>query len=308
MGFPDSLVSANGKKQRWSQRKIALGERRVAGIVTVVLPAPRGSTEKEWACMTLPSTDQLRHDVAAAMGRGEFFLAYQPEIDLTTHRFAGVEALVRWQHSSGLVLAPATFWPWLQDDGLIPDVGRWVLTLACEQGADWFAMGYRFSVAVNCSAEQLLAGGVVSDVVDALDASRFPPTSLSLEFSLATLQSPEHRTLVRALRDIGVGVTADNVPVTHEALATLPADLLTSLKLDRAFVGAPDNDVDDLRTWARGHGIRVVASGLEDDQHTSRFRDLDVDGGQGFGLAQPVRAEELTAMLEDYALFSGRPL
>src|SRR5580700_5131591 len=94
-------------------------------------------------------------ELAGAGASGEFFLLYQPTIDLQTYAFVGVEALLRWRHRRLGVLGPDAFLDALESSGAIVEVGAWVISTACRQGASWHARGHRFSVSVNVSARQL---------------------------------------------------------------------------------------------------------------------------------------------------------
>ena len=252
-------------------------------------------------------------DATGALLAEEFHLVYQPEIDLHTGGFAGVEALIRWYHPIRGVLSPAEFIPALEENGQILDVGRWALETACFQGAEWFAKGYRFPVAVNISRQQLSDSSFVDDVARALRASRLDPAYLTLEFSFASLDGENALSHLREIHDSGVRLAIDDFAPGHPdnaTLATLPIDIV---KLDREFVAehstlSGDSDIHALVHDARGLDLRVIASGVEDASQRDQLRDEEVDIGQGFHFARPYEVQEIDRFLEDFALFSGRPL
>jgi len=254
--------------------------------------------------------DDLRH----ALERDEFYLVYQPEIDLQSGRFSGVEALIRWRHPSLGVIQPATFLPLLETSGLIVDVGRWALISACYQGAEWHDKGYRFSVAVNASLEQLLAPGFTLDVVEALDISRLDPSYLTLELSSHDVDSAPARSVLARLRDLGVLLALDDVTPQFPTLDTLEALGLSIVKLDRRYVAGvaqnPDavGELEEYLGTARRLGLHVIATGVEDDGQRELLRAARVDVGQGFHFARPYDVNDIDRFLEDFALFSGRPL
>src|SRR5580693_2727290 len=107
-------------------------------------------------------------ELAQALENEQFFLVYQPEIDLHSNAFVGVEALIRWRHPKRGVLSPDAFVPELESSGLILRVGRWALATACAQGAEWHDKGYRFTVSVNISALQFASSGFVNVVEEVL--------------------------------------------------------------------------------------------------------------------------------------------
>ena len=97
-------------------------------------------------------TRNLEMDLEVALEGNQFFLLYQPTIDLSSGVFTGVEALLRWRHPTRGVIQPDDFIPALEASGLIVPVGRWVLEEACRQGAAWQRQGHHLTVAINVSA------------------------------------------------------------------------------------------------------------------------------------------------------------
>jgi EAL domain-containing protein (putative c-di-GMP-specific phosphodiesterase class I) len=256
----------------------------------------------------------LVHDVGAALSDDEFYLVYQPEIDLHTNGFAGVEALIRWRHSTRGVINPPNFIPLLEASGDIVAVGRWALETACYQGAEWHAKGYRFPVAVNTSTQQLRQEGFVNDVRRFVRASRLDPAHLTLEFSHTALEDPGVVSHLDSLHDLGVRLAIDDFSPgrpSFEELATRPIDIV---KLERHFVATTSRSPDatqvihQLVLQARALNLRVIASGVEDASQSDQLRDEQVDVGQGFHFARPYEVEEIDRFLQDFALFSGRPL
>lgn len=261
-----------------------------------------------------PDDDALALDLARALAADEFYLVYQPEIDLHTDGFAGVEALIRWRHATRGVVNPSQFIPLLETSGEIVAVGRWALETACFQGAEWHAKGYRFPVAVNTSTQQLRDPSFVADLERAMTSSRLDPAHLTLEFTYAVLADPAVLTNLTTIHDRGVRLAIDDFAPGRPdftTLATLPVDIV---KLDRAFVAenssapAGASLIRQVVRDARALNLRVMASGVEDAHQSDHLRDDQVDAGQGFHFARPYEAEEIDRFLEDFALFSGRPL
>ncbi len=257
--------------------------------------------------------DSLDHDIARALVDDEFFLVYQPEIDLHSSGFAGVEALIRWRHPQRGVLSPADFLALLIASGDIITVGRWALESACNQGAEWHAKGYRFAVAVNTDLEQLRHVDFVRDVERSLRASRFTPSHLTLEFSFETLDDPIVLDHLTQLRSRGVRLAIDDFVPGRPSLADVAKLPIDILKLDRHYVATTSTDGDattfrELVRLARELNVRVFASGVEDATQRDQLRDEHVAVGQGFHFAHPYSVEEIDRFLEDFALFSGRPI
>ena len=261
-------------------------------------------------------TADLAAELGMALESGEFFLVYQPTIDLQTNGFAGVESLLRWRHPTRGVLTPDHFLDVLDSSGLMAAVGRWALRTACFQGSAWHDRGYRFAVSVNVSTRQFADDGFTSDVAAALAASGFDPQLLMLEVSQSTLASDEGRAKDRlqALHEIGVLVAIDDVEPGPVALATIERFPIDVLKLDRSVTSAVTSSseaqtrIQELVLAARARHLQIIAAGIEDADQRRRLQLDDVAIGQGFLFSRPHEAHEIDRYLEDFSIFSGKPL
>jgi EAL domain-containing protein (putative c-di-GMP-specific phosphodiesterase class I) len=257
----------------------------------------------------------LDAELAEALANDQFFLLYQPTIDLQSNAFVSVEALLRWHSPSHGDVSPQGFLPRLEATGLIVDVGRWVLRTACERGAEWHAKGHRFSVSVNLSSVQLAQDTVVGDVEEALVASGFDPRHLILEFSgRALVVGAETRELFERLKDLDVRLAIDDFGADPRGAAPLDGIPIDVVKIDRTFInGLNTSDegaerVRELIELGRSLNVQTVAQGVEDDDQRLRLLGQHVDVGQGFLFSVPHTDVEIDRFLEDYAIFSGRPL
>lgn len=255
-------------------------------------------------------------DLERALADGQFFLVYQPNIDLETNAFAGVEALIRWRHPTRGILGPDVFIPALEESGDIVRVGRWALAQACEDGARWHDKGYRFNVSVNVSAQELGFDRFVDDVANALQLTRFDPALLVLEFSQDTLTTERDRSIsqLALLRDLGVRFAVDDFEPGESALEDLEAFAIDVVKLDRRFIaGVADSNeasalVHRLMEASESRHVQVIASGIEEPEQRTRLQDQRVQVGQGYLFSKPHEAAEIDRFLEDFAIFSGKPL
>jgi EAL domain-containing protein (putative c-di-GMP-specific phosphodiesterase class I) len=255
-------------------------------------------------------------DLAAALDAHQFFLVYQPTIDLETNAFAGVEALIRWRHPSRGVLSPDEFIDELEATGEIVPVGRWAMRTACAHGAAWHDKGYRFNVSVNVSPRQFANGGFYDDVAAALAESRFDATLLVLEFAQGTLTADQDASSERLgrLRDIGVRIAVDDFEPGESALDDLQEFAIDIVKLDRDFIAtlATSQDaaslVHRLVQLSESRHLQVIAAGIEDSDQREALQNERVHVGQGYLFSKPHEAEEIDTYLEDFAIFSGKPL
>jgi len=252
-------------------------------------------------------------ELTRALEDEQFFLVYQPEIDLHTNAFVGVEALIRWRHPQRGVMNPDTFLPELESSGLIMEVGRWALATACSQGAEWHDKGFRFTVSVNISAMQFAWDGFVNEVEEVLLSSRFPAGLLVLEFAQRILDGELAERLVD-LAELGVRLAVDDFEPGQSLLSDLEGLPITVLKLDRRFVATLSDSpagtelVHSLVDLAKNKNVQIVASGIEDAAQRQRLQLEDVGVGQGFLFSKPHEAAEIDRYLQDFSIFSGKPL
>jgi EAL domain-containing protein (putative c-di-GMP-specific phosphodiesterase class I) len=269
---------------------------------------------------TAPSSESTAReavldDLGDALDRHEFFLVYQPEIDLRTNAFAGVEALIRWRHPQAGVINPTDFVSELEATGLIVAVGQWTMETACLQGAQWHSRGYRFPVSVNISERQFLRPEFIADVDEVIRSSRFVSTLLVLEFAQRTLlEHDEARQRLDELRELGVRIAIDDFVPSDAQLDEVRALPIDIVKLDRQFVAslreapAGVSLVHELVSVAKVEDVQIVASGIEDAEQRRWLQLEDVSVGQGYLFSKPHEAEEIDQFLEDFSIFSGKPL
>jgi EAL domain-containing protein (putative c-di-GMP-specific phosphodiesterase class I) len=272
------------------------------------------ATERDERLVTHDAPWQ-RQELDDAIEHDELFLLYQPTIDLQSDAFVGVEALLRWQHPRLGVLVPDAFLPALESNGGIVTVGAWVLSTACRQGAAWHTRGHRFTVSVNVSPRQLDSPTLVGDVERGLEESRFDPAHLVLEFSERALaRSDGVGAVLDALKRLGVQLAVDDFgaePESEAVVAALPIDVV---KIDRNCITDLSTSTDDaarvhqLVQLGKSLNVRTVAQGVEDDDQRLRLMVEDVDLAQGFLFSVPHEVEAIDRFLEDYAIFSGKPL
>jgi EAL domain-containing protein (putative c-di-GMP-specific phosphodiesterase class I) len=255
----------------------------------------------------------VSEDLKTALENEQFFLVYQPEIDLNSNAFVGVEALLRWRHPQRGVLGPDEFVPDLESSGLIVAVGRWALATACAQGAEWHDKGFRFTVSVNISPRQFAWNDFVNQVEEELAASRFPAELLVLEFALSTLAG-DSSTRLSELAAVGARLSVDDFEPGESLLADVERFPISIVKLDRRFITSlSDNPegtelVRNLVELTKKSHLQIVASGIEDAEQRRRLQLGEVGVGQGYLFSRPHEATDIDRYLEDFSIFTGKPL
>jgi diguanylate cyclase (GGDEF)-like protein len=249
---------------------------------------------------------ELEMDLREALERNEFFLLYQPTLDLATMQPNGLEALIRWSHPQRGLVQPDDFVPVLEDTGLICEVGRWVLMEACAQAARWRKAGYEITIAVNVSGRQLDSDQVLHDIRNALSASKLSPTALTIEITETALMRNVEETADRlgALKELGVRIAIDDFGTGYSSLSHLSRFPVDALKIDRSFVSSLENNEEGetlIRTLVqlgKTLSIETFAEGIERQRELLLLKDEHCDSGQGFLFARPLDLDGVQAFLD----------
>jgi diguanylate cyclase (GGDEF)-like protein/PAS domain S-box-containing protein len=247
---------------------------------------------------------RLEADVGRALKREEFFLEYQPIVDLGTRSLLGVEALVRWRHPEAGVLMPATFIHVLEECGQITALGRWVLQQACRDVCAWrssISGGAGLRLAVNISARHLQHGDLVHDVLAALQSSGFEAGNLVIELTESTMMYNTEVNLERfhRLKALGVKVAIDDFGTGYSSLSYLHRFPIDILKIDRSFVNGLTSSDDGpelaraVITLGETLGLDTVAEGIELEPQVAALLELGCVAGQGFLFASARSLEQL---------------
>jgi EAL domain-containing protein (putative c-di-GMP-specific phosphodiesterase class I) len=259
---------------------------------------------------TIDERHRLDVELHSALTSGQFFLQYQPIINLATGAVVGVEALLRWRHPTQGILSPMAFVPALESTGLIVPVGRWVLETACERGAMWHTLGHEVAVSVNVSPKQLQREGIIDDVKGALSSSGLDPAMLVLELTETTLMRGADDTISRLLRlrKSGVRLAVDDFGTGFSSLAYLQQFPIDVLKIDQSFVSGLAKTskshaiIQTFVQLGQALGLEVVAEGIETEDQRDQLAALGVDTGQGYLFSPPLDADAVHMLLEAGAL------
>jgi diguanylate cyclase (GGDEF)-like protein/PAS domain S-box-containing protein len=248
---------------------------------------------------------RLEADIGRALTQEEFFLEYQPIIDLGSRSLLGVEALVRWRHPQAGVLMPGRFIQILEECGHIARLGRWVLKRACRDICAWrgsIAGGQGLRLAVNISGQHLQHGELVADVLEALEESGLEPGNLVIELTESTIMYNTDTNLERfhRLKGLGVRLAIDDFGTGYSSLSYLHRFPIDILKIDRSFVSRlinSDNGPELARaviTLGETLGLETVAEGVEHEPQAAALLALGCVAGQGFLFAHADSLEALS--------------
>jgi diguanylate cyclase (GGDEF)-like protein len=247
----------------------------------------------------------LEHDLRAAVSQGQLHVVYQPIVRLPSGRPMGMEALVRWAHPTYGVISPSKFIPLAEENGLIDEIGGWVLQEAVGQLAVWHRRHPSMRslyVSVNVSGAQLRDDRLVGRVADVLALHDLDGSKLALELTESVLMDDpeEAAATLGQLRKLGVIIAIDDFGSEYSSLAYLKRFPATMLKIDKSFVNSlsqPDSSdatlIATVVAMGRALDITTVAEGVETSTQAARLLDLGCDQVQGFLYSRPVRADRL---------------
>ncbi len=253
----------------------------------------------------------LRADLQRAITREEFFLVYQPVVDLGSGRVMGAEALVRWEHPMRGIVPPLEFIPLAEETGLILQVGEWVLREACREAKAWETSLPshipKLHVNVNVSQRQLQHPAFVEMVRSALVDSGLDGTELCVEITESLLIEDSDSTVqkLNALKELGVQVAIDDFGTGYSSLSYLRRFPIDILKIDRSFIQSIERGVDEaalaqaIVQLSQTFRMSAVAEGVELAEHHQKLLNWGCESGQGFRFSEPLSAIALTAALKE---------
>jgi EAL domain-containing protein (putative c-di-GMP-specific phosphodiesterase class I) len=250
----------------------------------------------------------LESDMHHAIAGHDFFLEYQPIVDLRgTNDVTAVEALMRWQHPTRGLVPPSSFVPVAEQTGMIVPLTLWVIREACGQLRRWDAdpSTSGLSLAVNVSGRVMREPGIGSAIARELHRALVDPHRLIFEITESLLmedQSYAVQTLCQ-LRALGTRLSVDDFGTGYSSLSRLNKLPIDEVKIDQSFVCQIEHGeagrtiVQASIAMAHGLGLRVVAEGIETQRQLTMLRAMGCDDGQGYYFGRPSSPEQLTALL-----------
>ncbi|MDP7592998.1 MAG: EAL domain-containing protein, partial [Litorilituus sp.] len=235
-----------------------------------------------------------------------FSVFYQPKIEISTGKIAGMEALVRFETPSKGVISPIIFIPVSEETGQIIDIGEIVLRKACFATKKWVDAGlFEGRVAVNLSAVQFTQANLVGQIAGILKESQLPAKHLELEITEGTVMDSPQAAIdtMLQIRSMGIHLSLDDFGTGYSSLAYLKKFPLNTLKIDKAFVDDIEqseqgrNMVATIVTIAHNLGMDVVAEGVETNQQLSFLSDLRCELLQGYLYSKPLPTEQFQKYL-----------
>lgn len=256
--------------------------------------------------LSLAELDQ-EMELHQAIANEEFFLSYQPQIELLSERIVAVEALLRWRHPKKGILPPMDFVPLAEETGLVIPIGVWAIWAACKQNKAWQKAGLPpIRVAVNVSIQQIQQQNFIEMVSNILRETELEPKYLELELTENVILS--HSDVIRKvneLKKLGVNIAIDDFGTGYSSLSYLHKIPLDRLKIDSSFIQHIQSANDDeaiiraVIAMAKHLKLEVLAEGVETIDQLNFLKKNKCGDVQGFYFSTPLSAVELESILKN---------
>ncbi|WP_183139111.1 bifunctional diguanylate cyclase/phosphodiesterase [Pseudomonas syringae group genomosp. 7] len=245
----------------------------------------------------------LEQELRRALDHNQLALAYQPKISLLTHTLVGAEALIRWSHPTFGEVPPEHFIPLAEENGMILQIGDWVLEQACRQMGEWRKTRQPFGpLSVNLAGAQLRQTNLVERIEQLLADNRLEPSCLQLEITehFIMSQTQEALAVLHKLKTLGVQLAIDDFGTGYSSLSYLKRLPLDILKIDQSFIRGLPEDTHDAAIVraiiARGRSMQltVIAEGVENSEQQQFLTSEGCEQIQGYIISLPLQPEEFS--------------
>ena len=246
---------------------------------------------------------QIETDMRRGLMDDEFFLVYQPQVDLQTGRTCGVEALLRWRDPQRGVIGPSEFIPIAEESGMIQALGARVLRDACRQMMQWHRHNMLLRLSVNLSVQQLQHDSWLAIVDEALRGSGLAARYLDLEITeSAIITYPEKAVqTLEHLKQMGVSITVDDFGTGYSSLSYLARLPVQGIKIDKRFIHGLEKHANDeaithaIIALSDSLGLRCIAEGVETEAQLEFLNRRGCEEAQGYLFTRPLPEDELRA-------------
>jgi diguanylate cyclase (GGDEF)-like protein/PAS domain S-box-containing protein len=250
----------------------------------------------------------LGNDLRGGLSREEFMVYYQPKVNIQTGVVSGMEALVRWNRLKKEMVPPGEFISLAEDNGVIFQLGEWVLSTACRQTGEFGVAGHHdLCVAVNLSVKQFRQENLVAMVRETLNKTGLSPNLLTIEITENIVISDIEATIktLKLLKELGIHVSIDDFGTGYSSLSYLKKMPLSELKIDKSFVDDTPDDADacaivkTILSLAKSLNLKTVAEGVETKEQLVFLRNEGCDEMQGYLFSKPLPATEMATLLNE---------
>lgn len=244
---------------------------------------------------------KIENALKQAIENQELTLYFQKKYDLFTQQTTGVEALVRWPQAEGGFISPGEFIPIAEKSRLIIELDSWVFNAACKQYLKWQNEGTPTQININLSGRYLMEMNIEETILHQLERLNIPPKDFGIEITehhIMTATS-DHIQKIDTLKKAGIAVYLDDFGTGYSSLSYVQNFPISILKIDQSFVKNAPNNAKDFGLMkaiiSMGHALdlKVIAEGIETQEHEQVARSLGCDLGQGYFYHRPQPPEAI---------------
>lgn len=253
---------------------------------------------------------QLEQRLRKAVKKSEFYLEYQPVVDMTHGTVSSVEALIRWRDPEFGIISPALFIPIAEETGLIEPLGEWVLNQALADLSSWHAQGHMLKIAINVSGRQCINSNGLSFyqvLEEALLRHKIAAHYVHIEIteSLLIEDKPYSLEILQSIRNLGVDIYLDDFGTGYSALSYLNQFPISVIKIDKSFIDNATVSQSDAKLvkaivmMGQSLEMPLVAEGIETEEQWDFLQSLGCNYAQGYLMSKPLSSENLLTFLEN---------
>ncbi|PGO31445.1 diguanylate cyclase [Bacillus cereus] len=250
---------------------------------------------------------RVEKDLPLALVNNEFYLVYQPQIDTTTNKIIGAEALIRWKHPLLGDISPCEFIPIVEETPQVVPLGHWVLRESCRQLKIWQSFGYtKLKMSVNLSAREFQQNQLIENISRILKDVEIDPKDVTLELTerIAMIDEKETLSRLKQLKEYGIQTSIDDFGTGYSSLAYLSIFPIDTLKVPKEFTQLADHRpeeraiVSTILSLANTLNLSVVAEGIETEKQLKFLKKNNCKYMQGYYFSKPLTSKEFIRFLQ----------
>ena len=255
----------------------------------------------------------LENSLHKAIINKEFELHYQPQLEISTGKIVGAEALIRWNHPDLGLLYPDSFISLAENTGLIISIGRWVVQEAASQIKVWNEMGFDIKISINVSIRQFQHDNIVEVLKESIKDQKINPNNFEIEITenIAMFNIEKHIKTMENIKELGFSIAMDDFGIGYSSLSFLKMFPIDKVKIDKSFVINSIKNKEDqsivkaIIAMCKGLNLKTVAEGVETKEHLDLLKNLECDFYQGYYFSKPVNSINMTKILKEHYENSG---
>ncbi len=251
---------------------------------------------------------KIECEMLGAIKNGEFKVVYQPKINADDNTLLGTEALIRWHNSTLGDIEPREFIPLAEENGVIIEMGYWIIEKCITQNLEWGACGYDMKpISVNLTKKQFLDPNLISAVAGLCSKYNYPTGLIEFETteSIFSADYPLAKKTAQALHELGISLTLDDFGTSFSNMIEITSMCINTLKLKRNFVRDIDSNlgkqevVRTLYNLSKRFDLHLIAEGVETSREFNKITGIGIKSIQGFYYSRPLPPNEFEQYIGD---------